>query len=331
MLDFLKRKQPAPAGSHDEDTLNSKKRLFTRLKEGLHKTRSAFSDGLAQLFLGKKTIDSALLGSLEAFLLSADVGVEPTQHIIKDLTLKSRELSDQKAFTEALKNDLQAILKTSQIPLILPTTFKPFVILMVGVNGTGKTTTIGKLAKKFQAEGKKVILAAGDTFRAAAIEQLKILGEQHQTPVIAQHIGADSASVIFDALQTARAKQIDILIVDTAGRLHTQHTLMEELKKIVRVMRKLDETAPHEIMLVLDASIGQNALLQAKNFHEALQITGITLTKLDGTAKGGIIFNIAKTLKLPIRFIGVGENAEDLRDFDVSQFIEALFSSEKTD
>ena len=323
MLDFLKRKQ-----SSGNDTLNSKKGLFARLKAGLQKTRHVFSEGLANLFSGSTRIDSALLEELETFLLSADVGVEATQQIIKDLTQKSRALSEPQSLVAALKEELQALLNTSEVALTFPSDIKPFVILMVGVNGTGKTTTIGKLAKKFQGEGKKVMLAAGDTFRAAAIDQLKAWADQNQTPVIAQHLGADSASVIFDALQTAKAKNIDILIADTAGRLHTQETLMEELKKIVRVMRKLDESAPHEIMLVLDASIGQNALFQAKKFHEALQLTGITLTKLDGTAKGGIIFNIAKTLKLPIRFIGFGEGADDLRPFDATQFTDALFSTE---
>lgn len=323
MLDFLKRKQ-----SSGNDTLNSKKGLFAQLKAGLQKTRHVFSEGLAHLFAGKKAIDNALLEELETFLLTADVGVEATQQIIADLKLKSREASNPDALVTVLKEDLQALLNVSQVPLSFPAEIKPFVILMVGVNGTGKTTTIGKLTKKLQEEGKKVMLAAGDTFRAAAIEQLKAWGEQNQTPVVAQHLGADSASVIFDAFQTAKAKNIDVLIADTAGRLHTQATLMEELKKIVRVIRKLDEKAPHEIMLVLDASIGQNALFQAKKFHEALQLTGITLTKLDGTAKGGIIFNIAKTLKLPIRFIGFGESAADLRPFDASQFVDALFSCE---
>jgi len=326
MLDFLKRKQ-----SSGNDTLNSKKGLFSRLKAGLYKTRSVFSEGLAQLFLGKKSIDSTLIEELETLLLSADIGVEATQQIIKDLTDKRRGLTDPQTFVTALKEDLQTLLSTVQVPLTFPNDIKPFVILMVGVNGTGKTTTIGKISKRLQDEGKKVMLAAGDTFRAAAIEQLKAWGDQNQTPVIAQHLGADSASVIFDAFQTAKAKNMDILIADTAGRLHTQETLMEELKKIVRVIRKLDEKAPHEIMLVLDASIGQNALFQAKKFHEALQLTGITLTKLDGTAKGGIIFNIAKTLNLPIRFIGFGESAEDLRPFTAAQFIDALFSTETTD
>ncbi len=323
MLDFLKRNQ-----SSDNDTPNSKKGLFTRLKAGLQRTRTVFSEGLMHLFAGKKTLDPSLLEELETFLLSADIGVEPTHQIMEDLISRSREFSHPEALAAALKQELHDLLKPSQVPLTILSEVKPFVILMVGVNGTGKTTTIGKLAKKLQNEGKKVMLAAGDTFRAAAIEQLKVWGERNQVPVIAQHTGADSASVIFDALQTAKAKNADILIADTAGRLHTQETLMEELKKIVRVMRKLDGTAPHEIMLVLDASIGQNALLQAKKFHEALGITGITLTKLDGTAKGGIIFNIAKTLKLPIRFIGFGEGSEDLRPFDATQFIEALFSND---
>jgi fused signal recognition particle receptor len=328
MLDFLKRNK---TGSPD-NTTNSSKGLFTRLKEGLFRTREVFSSGFSQLFLGKKVIDQALLEELEAFLLSADVGVESTQEIINDLSgrLKRCELEDSGALMKALSQDLTSLLLETQVSLEISSDVKPFVILMVGVNGTGKTTTIGKLAKKFQLEGKKVMLAAGDTFRAAAIEQLQVWGKRNEVPVIGQQMGSDSAAVIFDAFQAAKAREIDILIADTAGRLHTQDTLMEELKKIIRVIRKLDERAPHEILLVLDASIGQNALVQAKKFHEAIGVTGITLTKLDGTAKGGIIFNISKSLKIPIRFIGIGEGIEDLKPFEAPVFVEALFSTEST-
>ncbi len=326
MLDFFKwgKKTEPP-----EPTPKSKG-LFTQLKEGLRRTRAVFSEGLAEVFLGKKEIDSELLADLETFLLSADVGIGSTEQIMQDLTkrLDRRELSDPDSLAAALKQDLNQLLIRVEKPLVLPTDKKPFVILMVGINGAGKTTTIGKLAKKIEAEDKKVILAAGDTFRAAAIEQLKVWGERNNTPVIAQHTGADSASVIFDAFQTAKAKGFDVLIADTAGRLHTQDTLMEELKKVVRVIRKLDEQAPHEIMLVLDAGIGQNALVQAQKFNEALGVTGITLTKLDGTAKGGMIFNIAKTLNIPIRFIGVGEAIDDLRPFEAAQLVDALFAND---
>ncbi|HEV2524005.1 MAG TPA: signal recognition particle-docking protein FtsY [Gammaproteobacteria bacterium] len=321
MLDFLKwgkkTEIPEPKG------------MFTRLKDGLRRTRVVFSEGLAHVFLGKKEIDSVLLAELETFLLSADIGLGSTEQIMQDLTkrLDRRELSDPAGLALALKQDLNQLLTSSEAPLVLGDK-KPFVILMVGINGAGKTTTIGKLAKKLEAEGKKVILAAGDTFRAAAIEQLKVWGERNHTPVIAQHMGADSASVIFDAFQMAKAKGFDVLIADTAGRLHTQESLMEELKKVVRVIRKLDEQAPHEIMLVLDAGIGQNALVQAQKFNEALGVTGITLTKLDGTAKGGMIFNIAKTLKIPIRFIGIGEGIDDLRSFEAATLVDALFSSD---
>jgi fused signal recognition particle receptor len=319
MFNFLKRDKQLPES----------KGMFSRLKDGLRRTRAVFSEGLAHVLLGKKEIDSALLEELETFLLSADIGVDSTEQIMQDLTkrLERRELSDSEALGVALKQDLNQLLISAEVPLVLPQDKKPFVILMVGINGAGKTTTIGKLAKKLEAEGKKVILAAGDTFRAAAIEQLKVWGERNNTPVVAQHTGADSASVIFDAFQTAKAKGFDVLIADTAGRLHTQDTLMEELKKVVRVIRKLDESAPHEIMLVLDAGIGQNALVQAQKFNEALGVTGIVVTKLDGTAKGGMIFNIAKTLNIPIRYIGVGEAIDDLRNFEAAPLVDALFAN----
>ncbi len=327
MLDFFKKRQTEPTTATPAPSTGG---MWARLKEGLSRTRAVFSTGLANVFLGKKVIDEALLEELETFLLTADVGVESTRDIMRDLTLRlgRQELKDSECLALALKTDLQQALQSSAEPLTLTAGIRPFVILMIGVNGAGKTTTIGKLAKKFQQEGKKVMLAAGDTFRAAAIEQIKVWGERNDIPVIAQHTGADSASVIFDALQAAKAKNMDILLADTAGRLHTQESLMEELKKVVRVIRKFDPLAPHEILLVIDAGIGQNALLQAKKFQNDLGVTGIILTKLDGTAKGGIIFNIARSLKIPIRFIGIGEGIDDLRTFEADSFVEALFSNQ---
>ncbi|EHL29893.1 cell division protein FtsY [Legionella drancourtii LLAP12] len=276
----------------------------------------------------KKEISQDLLDELETLLISADLGIDTTQDVLKQLTegLQRKQLANGDAVYEALKAHLQAILATDNDPLTLQTVdHAPFVILMVGVNGAGKTTTIGKLAKQFQQQGKKVMLAAGDTFRAAAVEQLQVWGERNDIPVIAQHTGADSASVIFDALQAAKARKIDVLIADTAGRLHTQSNLMDELKKVKRVLQKLCPEAPHETMLILDASIGQNALVQARQFHEAVTVTGITMTKLDGTAKGGILFAIANELGIPFRYIGIGEGIEDLRPFDAEQFVGALF------
>jgi len=302
---------------------------FSRLKSSLARTRTNFGEGFASLFLGKKEIDAKLLEEIETHLLVADVGVEATQDIIKTLTqgISRKELKDPAAVYAALQSALTQLLMPCEKPLP-ELAQRPFVLLMVGVNGAGKTTTIGKLAKKFQQANLSVMLAAGDTFRAAAIEQLQIWGSRNQVPVLAQHLGADSASVIFDAFQSAKARGIDVLIADTAGRLHTRENLMDELKKVKRVLQKLDPDAPHEIMLVLDASTGQNALMQAQKFHEALNVTGITLTKLDGTAKGGIIFAIAKKLQLPIRFIGVGEKVDDLRPFEAQSFVKALFDQE---
>lgn len=327
MLDFFKRKKDTPPPPTDSKGSTG---FFDRLKHGLLKTRHRLTDGLSDLFLGKKTIDTELLTEIEDTLLSSDVGVQATKRVIQQLTerLKRHELKDGEALQNALTQYLTEILAPCQVPFTIPEGKKPYVILMVGINGSGKTTTIGKLAKRLQSEGKSVLLAAGDTFRAAAIEQLKIWGERNDVPVIAQHSGADSASVIFDAFQAAISRNVDVLIADTAGRLHTQSHLMEELKKVVRVLSKLDATAPHEVMLILDAGIGQNALNQAREFHKAVAVTGLTLTKLDGTAKGGIIFNIAETLKLPIRFIGIGEKIDDLRPFDASEFVEALFAEE---
>ena len=304
----------------------SKDGMFARLKRGLGRTSDNLVEGLGNLFLGRKEIDADLLEELESQLLMADVGVDATVAIIDNLTqrVSRKELTSTDALQRALREELLAILKPCEQPLDMAGN-KPYVILMVGVNGVGKTTTIGKLAKRFQAEGKSVMLAAGDTFRAAAVEQLQVWGERNQVPVIAQHTGADSASVLFDALQAAQSRGTDVLIADTAGRLHNKDNLMEELKKVVRVMGKLDDSAPHEVMLVLDAGTGQNALAQADNFRQAVGVTGISLTKLDGTAKGGVIFAIARKLGLPIRFIGVGEQAQDLRPFLAEDFIEALF------
>ena len=304
--------------------------FFSRLVKGLLKTKQNIGAGFRSFFLGKK-IDDELFEELEEQLLIADIGVPTTSKIIKNLTehASRKELQDAELLYQQLKVEMADILEPVAQPLKIDSTKKPYVILMVGVNGVGKTTTIGKLARKFQAEGKSVMLAAGDTFRAAAVEQLQVWGERNHIPVVAQSTGSDSASVIFDAMQSAAARNIDILIADTAGRLQNKNNLMDELKKIVRVMKKYDETAPHEIMLTLDAGTGQNAISQAKLFNEAVGLTGISLTKLDGTAKGGVIFAIADQFKLPIRYIGVGEKIEDLREFNAKEFIEALFVNEE--
>jgi len=297
----------------------------SRLKQGLKRTRDKLSQNLANLVLGKKTIDDELFEALETSLLSADIGVETTQKILDQLTeqVSRKALTNPEALISSLKDILTALLKPCQQPLAITTA--PFVILMVGVNGAGKTTSIAKLTHFYQQQGKKVMLAAGDTFRAAAIEQLQVWGERNKAPVIAQQSGADSASVIYDAMQAAKAREYDLLIADTAGRLHTQVHLMTELEKIKRVMGKINPDAPQEVMLIVDAGMGQNALNQAQQFHEAIGLTSISITKLDGTAKGGIIFAIAEKMKLPIRFIGVGEQIEDLKPFDANAFVEALF------
>lgn len=314
---------PAPVAPPEQKT-----GFFARLKQGLSKTSASIGEGMASLFLGKKAIDDDLLEEIETRLLTADVGVEATSVIIKNLTQKvaRKQLTDADALYKSLQDELAAMLKPVEQPLKIESQNKPFVILVVGVNGAGKTTTIGKLAKKLQLEGKKVMLAAGDTFRAAAVEQLQVWGERNHIPVIAQHTGADSASVIFDAVQAAKARGIDVLIADTAGRLHTKDNLMEELKKVRRVMGKLDEDAPHEVLLVLDAGTGQNAINQTKQFDQTVALTGLALTKLDGTAKGGVIFALAKQFNIPIRFIGVGEGIDDLRDFESEPFVQALFA-----
>ncbi|HHR6148907.1 TPA: signal recognition particle-docking protein FtsY [Providencia alcalifaciens] len=306
-----------------------KEGFFSRLKKGLLKTRQNLGSGFLGLFKGKK-IDDDLFDELEEQLLIADVGVETTRKIIDNLThhASRKELKDAEALYGKLREEMSNILSTVDKPLVIEGK-KPYVILMVGVNGVGKTTTIGKLARQYQSEGKSVMLAAGDTFRAAAVEQLQVWGERNKISVVAQHTGADPASVIYDAIQSAQAKGADVLIADTAGRLQNKAHLMEELKKIVRVMKKLDESAPHEIMLTLDASTGQNAVSQAKIFNDAVGLTGITLTKLDGTAKGGVIFSIADQFGIPIRYIGIGEGIEDLRPFKADDFIEALFAREE--
>ncbi|WP_060480076.1 MULTISPECIES: signal recognition particle-docking protein FtsY [Pseudomonas] len=309
-------------------TEQSKPGFFARLKQGLSKTSASIGEGMASLFLGKKVIDDDLLDEIETRLLTADVGVEATSAIVQNLTQKvaRKQLADADALYKSLQEELAALLRPVEQPLKVQAQNKPYVILVVGVNGAGKTTTIGKLAKKLQLEGKKVMLAAGDTFRAAAVEQLQVWGERNQIPVIAQHTGADSASVIFDAVQAAKARGVDVLIADTAGRLHTKDNLMEELKKVRRVIGKLDDQAPHEVLLVLDAGTGQNAISQAKYFNQSVELTGLALTKLDGTAKGGVIFALAKQFKLPIRFIGVGEGIDDLRTFEAEPFVKALFA-----
>ena len=302
--------------------------LFASLKQKLSKTRASLSSGIASILLGKKTIDDDLLEQLEDQLLMADVGIQATQKITANLVeAASRDaLKDGKSLVSVLKQSMVDILLPSSRPLTIDKQHRPFVILMVGVNGAGKTTTVGKLAQQFKNQGHRVMLAAGDTFRAAAVEQLQSWGDRLDIPVIKQGQGADSASVIFDALKSAQAKDIDILIADTAGRLHTQNNLMDELEKIKRVMGKLDPSAPHETMLVLDAGTGQNALSQATNFNQSIGVTGITLTKLDGTAKGGMIFSVSEQLQLPIRYIGVGESVDDLRVFDDKEFVDALLS-----
>ncbi|MFZ7316830.1 signal recognition particle-docking protein FtsY [Avibacterium avium] len=304
--------------------------FFSRLVKGLIRTKQNIGSGFLGLFSGKK-IDDDLFEELEEQLLIADIGMPTTTKIINNLTQHAsrKQLKDADLLYQQLKLELAEIIKPVAQSLEINTSKKPYVILMVGVNGVGKTTTIGKLARQFQMQGKSVMLAAGDTFRAAAVEQLQVWGERNHIPVVAQSTGADSASVIYDAMQSAAARNIDILIADTAGRLQNKNNLMDELKKIVRVMKKYDETAPHEIMLTLDAGTGQNAISQAKLFNEAVGLTGISLTKLDGTAKGGVIFAIADQFKLPIRYIGVGEKIEDLRPFQADEFIEALFSHEE--
>ncbi len=296
------------------------------LKKKLTRTRSRFRDNLLDFMLGNKPIDADLLEELESQLIMADVGIDATGRVMKSLNqqVSRSEVGNSEALRSALQEELTALLMPVEQPLEIPDSDEPFVILVVGVNGSGKTTTIGKLAKQLQDGGKSVMLAAGDTFRAAAVEQLQTWGERNAVPVIAQGTGADSASVIFDAVQSAKARGVDVLIADTAGRLHTQSNLMDELQKVKRVMGKVDPSAPHETLIVLDGGTGQNAMNQAKQFHEAMQLTGMVVTKLDGTAKGGVIFAIAEQLGLPIRFIGVGEKVEDLEVFEAKRYVDAL-------
>ena len=329
MFNFLKRKEVKAVS---EKAPEIKKTAFLgRLKENLQKTRHQLVEGLANLVLGKKTVDADLIEEIENLLLSSDVGVAVTEEIVDELTskLQRKQLADGSAVWEVLQQHLIALLNACEKPLEITSAHKPYVILVVGVNGVGKTTTIGKLAHWLKKQGKQVMLAAGDTFRAAATEQLAIWAERNAVPLIAQHQGADSASVIYDALQSAKSRNIDVLIADTAGRLHTKDNLMAELQKVKKVLGKLDSTAPHETLLILDASLGQNSLVQAELFHKTIQLTGIVLTKLDGTAKGGMLFSIAKKLSLPIRFIGLGESIDDLQVFSSKMFIHALLSTEK--
>jgi len=306
--------------------------FFSRLKQGLGKTRNNFTKGMGDLLLGRKEIDDELLEEIETQLLLADVGVDATNKIITSITAQvaRKELLFADALYDKLKEEMLAILGKAQSSENFEDfgNRKPYVLLVVGVNGVGKTTTIGKLAKRLQSQGKEVILAAGDTFRAAAVEQLKVWGERNHVSVVAQHTGADSASVIFDALQSAQAKKADILIADTAGRLHNKSNLMEELSKVKRVLKKLDDSAPHEVMLVIDASTGQNAINQVLQFKEAVGVNSLALTKLDGTAKGGVVFAIAQQCQIPIKYIGVGEQIDDLRPFNHQQFVDALFENE---
>ncbi len=305
--------------------------FFGRMKAGLTKSRKSFTEGMVNILIGGKEIDDELLEEVETQLLVADIGVDATRTIIQNLTERTerKELIYSNALYKALQEELVTLLAPRVKPLHIDSNKAPFVILVVGVNGVGKTTTIGKLAKRLQGEGKKVMLAAGDTFRAAATEQLQIWGERNNISVVAQGHGADSASVIFDAFESARARGIDVLIADTAGRLHTKSNLMEELKKVKRVMQKIDATAPHEIMLVVDAGTGQNAINQVQEFDNAVGLTGLTITKLDGTAKGGVLFNIASRTNVPIRFIGVGEKIDDLRPFAAKSFVAALFQTDE--
>ena len=332
MFGLFKRKQKispeAPKPDADlQQTISSdhQEDLPAELSESLEKTKRTFSDGMADFLLGKKSIDSELLDELETRLLSADVGMDATTTIIDELQagISRKAINDEASLHLKMAEVMKSILKPCEQPLTTDSA-KPFVILVVGINGAGKTTSIGKLAHHFKQQGKSVVLAAGDTFRAAAVEQLQTWGERNDVPVIAQGTGADPASVIFDAVQSASSKNIDIVIADTAGRLHTQDNLMDELAKIKRVLGKIDSTAPHETLIVMDASFGQNALHQVQQFNDSIGLTGMAVTKLDGTAKGGILFSIANTLNLPVRFIGVGEGINDLRPFDASEFVDAL-------
>ena len=330
LLPPTESRPPEPAHEPEPEPEPQKHSMFSRLKERLSQSRSSLIEKVDTLFLGKKIIDDDLLDELEEILITADLGVTTTRDLIDNARaqVSRKELSDPQALKEALRQQLLGYILNSEKPaeMVLPDS-GPFVIMVVGVNGVGKTTTIGKMAHKFVQSGQKVLLVAADTFRAAAVEQLQIWGKRINADVIAQQTGADPSSVVFDGLEAARAKNYDVIIVDTAGRLHTKVNLMEELKKIKRVMDKKIPGAPHEVMLVLDATTGQNGISQARLFNEAVEITGLALTKLDGTAKGGIVVNICHEFNIPIRFIGIGEQMEDLRDFDANEFVEAFFSS----
>ena len=319
-----------PAAAEPAPQPQEPKGFFARMRAGLSKTSANLGEGMANMFLGEKEIDDDLLEEMETRLLMADGGIEATTLSMESLQqrVRRRELSNRNALYKALQNELESLLAHVAKPMVVDSEKRPYVILVVGVNGVGKTTTIGKLAKRLQGEGKQVMLAAGDTFRAAAVEQLQVWGERNSIPVIAQHTGADSASVVFDALQAAKSRGADVLIADTAGRLHNKDNLMDELKKVKRVLAKRDPEAPHEVLLVLDAGTGQNAISQTKLFDQAVGLTGLALTKLDGTAKGGVIFALAKQFGLPIRFIGVGEQIDDLRPFTAPEFVKALFGRE---
>ena len=316
MLNFFKKTQ-----SQDPQEVKNK----TSLKERLFKSKKKLGDGLSSLVIGKKKIDEDLLEELEMLLIGSDIGIQTTDKVIEVVRKKAsrKELKDEDSLYQLIKEELESLLIKEN--LLEPSSNNPFVILVVGINGAGKTTTIGKLSKLFQGEGKSVMLAAGDTFRAAAVEQLQVWGERNDIPVIAQKTGADAASVVYDAYQSAIAKDIDILIADTAGRLHTQDNLMQELEKIKRVLKKYNEDAPHETLLVIDGGSGQNAIQQANEFHKSINLTGLAITKLDGTAKGGVLFSISDSLQLPIRYIGVGEAIEDLKPFNAKDFVNALF------
>lgn len=322
LFSFLKKKKDDQAALPEEQVPEQ------QLDKKLDQTRGRFKENLLNFVLGSKQIDAELLEELESQLIMADVGVAATERVMEAIRqrVSRSEVDDPEALRSALREELAAILQPVEAPLEIPESSEPFVILIVGVNGSGKTTTIGKLARQLQLGGLSVMLAAGDTFRAAAVEQLQTWGERNNVPVISQGSGADSASVIFDALQSAKARGIDVLIADTAGRLHTQDGLMDELKKVKRVLGKIDETAPHETLIVLDGGTGQNALSQAESFHQAMQLDGMVVTKLDGTAKGGIVFAIAEKLEIPLRFIGVGEKVEDLRVFEAEEFVDALLT-----
>jgi len=316
MLNFFKKNQ-------NKDIQTDTKKAS--LKDRLFKSKRRLGDGLSSILIGKKQIDDELLEELEILMISADIGIQTTDKIIESVRKKAsrKELKDGDSLYQLIKVELEALLIDDN--LLVPDSDSSFVIIVVGFNGAGKTTTIGKLAKSFQSQGKSVMLAAGDTFRAAAVEQLQIWGDRNEIPVIAQKTGADAASVVYDAYQSAVAKKIDILIADTAGRLHTQDNLMQELEKIKRVLKKHNDKAPHETLLVIDGGSGQNAVQQANEFHKSIELSGIAVTKLDGTAKGGVLFAISDSLNLPIRYIGIGEAIDDLKPFHAKDFINALF------